>query len=74
MKAIDQVEAWLEEGKVNISPRELAALIGGNPYSYSISAKNGHLGIPYVYAGRNLRISLMGVKHYLLGDTALYKS
>ena len=39
-----------------ISPSELAAVAGGNPYSYNMAAKNGNLDLPHLWRGRNLRI------------------
>ena len=39
-----------------ISPKELAAVAGGSPYSYNMAAKNGNLDLPHLWRGRNLRI------------------
>ena len=42
-----------------ISPRELAAVMGGDPYAYNLAAKAGELDqrvIPHFFRGRNLRI------------------
>ena len=39
-----------------ISPKVLAMIDGGDPYSYNIAAKNGQLDIPHFWRGRNLRI------------------
>ena len=39
-----------------ISPKQLAAVAGGDPYSYNIMAKQGQLDIPHFWRGRNLRI------------------
>lgn len=39
-----------------ISPKELAKVAGGDPYSYNISAKEGKLTLPHMWRGRNLRI------------------
>ena len=39
-----------------ISPSQLAAVAGGNPYSYNVSAKEGTLDLPHLWRGRNLRI------------------
>jgi len=39
-----------------ISPRQLAIVDGGDPYSYNIAAKEGRLDIPHFWRGRNLRI------------------
>ena len=48
---------WLESlpGET-ISPKELAAVAGGSPYSYNMAAKNGTLDLPHLWRGRNLRI------------------
>lgn len=39
-----------------ICPAQLARILGGKPYSYYLAAKNGELGLPYVWRGKNLRI------------------
>ena len=39
-----------------ISPRELAKVAGGDPYSYNVAAKEGKLDLPHLWRGRNLRI------------------
>lgn len=48
---------WLRSiPRETISPRELAAVAGGDPYSYNLAAKDGRLGLPHMWRGRNLRI------------------
>lgn len=56
MTASEKVR-WLESlpGET-ISPKELAAVAGGSPYSYNMAAKNGSLDLPHLWRGRNLRI------------------
>ena len=39
-----------------ISPRQLAMIDGGDPYSYNLAAKEGKLDLPHFWRGRNLRI------------------
>ena len=39
-----------------ISPKVLAMVAGGDPYSYNIAAKEGKLDLPHFWRGRNLRI------------------
>ena len=39
-----------------ISPKELAMVAGGSPYSYNVAAKEGKLDLPHLWRGRNLRI------------------
>ena len=39
-----------------ISPKQLAMVSGGDPYSYNIAAKKGKLDLPHLWRGRNLRI------------------
>ena len=39
-----------------ISPKVLALIAGGDPYSYNIMAREGNLDIPHFWRGRNLRI------------------
>lgn len=57
--------AWLESlpGET-ISPRQLAMVYGGDPYSYNLAAKNGKLDqkvMPHIWRGRNLRINKQSV-------------
>ena len=39
-----------------ISPKIMAKVVGGDPYSYNLAAKEGRLDIPHFWMGRNLRI------------------
>ena len=39
-----------------ISPRQLAMVDGGDPYSYNLAARDGRLNLPHMWRGRNLRI------------------
>ena len=39
-----------------LSPALLARIIGGNPYAYTLAAKEGKLTLPYIWRGRNLRV------------------
>jgi len=49
--------AWLRSLETEtISPKVLAVVAGGDPYSYNIAAKEGKLDIPHFWRGRNLRI------------------
>ena len=49
--------AWLREiPSETISPKQLAVVDGGDPYSYNIAAKEGKLELPHLWRGRNLRI------------------
>ena len=49
--------AWLRSlpGET-ISPKQLAAVAGGTPYSYNVAAMEGKLNLPHLWRGRNLRI------------------
>lgn len=53
----EKLEAWKAEGRKTVSPTEAAKLLGCNPYSLNLAAKEGHMprGSSY-FAGRNLRI------------------
>ena len=50
---------WLRSlPKETISPKQVAVVTGGDPYSYNIAAKEGKLSqetMPHYWAGRNLR-------------------
>ena len=48
---------WLESlPSEMISPKVMAEIAGGDPYSYNLAAKEGRLDIPHFWRGRNLRI------------------
>ena len=51
-----------------ISPTELAAVLGGRPYLYNVSARDGSLHLPHLWRGRNLRILKQPVIDLLLGS------
>ena len=39
-----------------ISPAILARILGGDPYVYNLTARDGKLKLPHMWRGRNLRI------------------
>lgn len=39
-----------------ISPRQFAKIVGGDPYLYNLTAKQGNWDVPHFWRGRNLRI------------------
>lgn len=48
---------WLQSLPAEtISPRQLADVLGGEPYQYNLSAQIGKLTLPHIWRGRNLRI------------------
>ena len=53
---IDRIKFLETLDRETISPSELAMLLGGRPYSYTVAAKEGTLTLPHVFRGRNLRI------------------
>ena len=61
--------AWLKSlPDETICPKQLAAVIGGNSYSYNLAAKNGDLDhLPHFWRGRNLRIWKDPVIKYIGG-------
>ena len=52
-----------------ISPSELATVLGGRPYLYNVSARDGSLTLPHIWRGRNLRIFKQPVIDLLSGKT-----
>ena len=52
-----------------ISPTELAKVLGGRPYLYNVSARDGSLTLPHIWRGRNLRIFKQPVLDLLNGKT-----
>lgn len=62
--------AWLRSLPTEtISPRQLAAVAGGDAYSYNIAAKEGKLELPFLWRGRNLRIWKEPVIRLIGGQT-----
>lgn len=49
------------------SPRQLAGIIGGQPYYYNVAARNGTLGFEFVWRGNHLRIFTESVIKKLTG-------
>ena len=41
---------------VTCSPRQLASVLGGQPYYYNVAARNGDLQFEYMWRGKSLRI------------------
>lgn len=61
--------AWLRGLPTEtISPAQLAVIDGGCPYSYNLAAKEGKLGLPHLWRGRNLRIWKEPVIRMIGGD------
>ena len=52
----DERIQYLRQCGETISPTQLAKIIGGQPYYYNLSAKDGTLRLPHIWRGRNLRI------------------
>ena len=62
---------YLEQlDRETISPCELAMLLGGKPFAYNISEREGTLKLPHVFRGRNLRILRQPVLDLLKGGGA----
>lgn len=61
----ERVEAWLKEGKTDVSPREAAQVLGmKNAYALNVGAKE-HPQPGMYWRGRNLRISVRLLLNYL---------
>lgn len=39
-----------------LSPTTVARVLGGSPYAYNLTAREGNLRLPHIWRGRNLRI------------------
>ena len=59
--------AFLRRCGPTCSPRQLAEVLGGNPYYFNVAARNGTLGYDFEWHGRNLRIFTESVIKKLLG-------
>lgn len=58
----------LREFGPTCSSRELASVLGGQPYYYNVQAKNGNLPFEYMWRGRALRIFTESVIKKLKGE------
>ena len=56
MTTAEKVAFLQELPSETISPKVMAFIDGGDPYSYNLAAKKGELDIPHFWRGRNLRI------------------
>ena len=50
------------------SSRELASVLGGQPYYYNVQAKKGILPFTFFWRGRALRVSTESVIRFLRGE------
>lgn len=48
----------------SVSPRIAAQFLGVTQYGLNVAAKAGRLGLPYVFSGRNLKISKAAILDY----------
>lgn len=58
---------YLRECGATCSPRQLAKVLGGQPYHYNVRARNGTLGYDFEWHGRSLRIYTESVIKRLIG-------
>ena len=65
-KVYEKVE-FLRKCGTTCSPRQLATVLGGNPYYYNIAAKNGKLDYDFTWHGQNLRIYTESVIRRITG-------
>lgn len=59
----------LREFGPTCSSRQLASILGGQPYYYNIQAKNGILPFKSFWRGRALRVSTESVIKFLKGES-----
>lgn len=55
-RTTEEAVSRLKELGLTCSPRELAQILGGNPYYYNMAARSGTLAYDFEWHGRNLRI------------------
>lgn len=58
---LEELKAWPQ---TFVSPMQASKLLGCDPYSLNISAREGKLHIPHVFCGRNLKISRAGLLEF----------
>lgn len=56
MTHLEKMTYLREQAGETIGPVQLAKVLGGQPYTYNVLAKNGQLPFPHIWRGRNLRI------------------
>ena len=62
----EQIE-YIRSCGTTCTPRQVAKILGGNPYYYNTAAKNGTLDLEYTWHGRNLVIYTESVVKRLTG-------
>ncbi len=67
VKSTEEAVKRLRDYGPTCSPRQLAEVMGGNPYYYNVAARHGTLGYETEWHGRNLRIYTESVIKKLLG-------
>lgn len=68
-RIVDHEEAisFLRSCGATCSPRQLARVLGGNPYQYNVQAKNGKLRFEFDWHGSSLRIYTQSVINRVFG-------
>lgn len=67
-KSKDEAVAFLRSCGVTCSPRQLAKVMGGQPYYYNVAARNGKLDYEFTWHGVNLRIYTESVIKRILAE------
>lgn len=63
----EEAVVFLRKCGTTCSPRELAKVLGGQPYWFNVRARNGTLGYDFEWHGRSLRIYTESVIKRILG-------
>lgn len=56
MTSAEKVEFLKNIPSETISPKVLSLVVGGDPYSFNLAARDGKLDLPHFWAGSHLRI------------------
>lgn len=68
-KTTEEAVYRLREMGPECSPRQLAGVLGGNPYYYNVAAKDGTLDFDHHWRGNALRIYTESVIKKITGGT-----
>lgn len=69
-KSTEEAVKRLREMGPECSPRQLASVLGGNPYYYNVAAQNGTLGFEFGWRGSALRIYTESVIKKITGGNS----
>ena len=52
-----------------LTPSQVSKVLGGNPYTYNLTAKQGKMTFPHMWRGNRLYVSKQGIINFIKGGT-----